>query len=350
MDLKIGNGFVFYKHASELVTMDNFEKIKDIIHMCQTDMIYFNQRKSFIGKENKPKYYDINSIHMKNGFPYIIDNNCVISEKYLDDLINNTTSFDHVIAKSTEKEKSSSLIPSVIYQTFQSRLIPKAIDDATNSWKELNPEYSWKYFSDIDCRNYIKENFNKDVLKAYDSLIPGSYKSDLWRYCIIYKEGGVYADIKFGAVVSLSEIIDKDTELVITNDIDDKRMYNAFFAAKPKHPVILKCIKEVVRRVNNKEYGHSYLYTTGPILMGDCFFPYLGTCKCLPVGKHGKIQVFELKIINKDEHILFIVDKNGKKLINRRHSKEIFYDEYTNSITGIKHYAELWNERKIFKN
>src|SRR5258706_11233112 len=44
-------------------------------------------------------------------------------------------------------------------------------------------------------RNFITENFQTDVLIAYEKLRPYSFKADLGRYCILYKNGGWYFDI-----------------------------------------------------------------------------------------------------------------------------------------------------------
>ena len=63
--------------------------------------------------------------------------------------------------------------------------------------KKENPEFEHRLFDDADCRAYIEENFSADVVEAYDRLLPGAYKADLWRYCVLYKTGGVYLDIKF---------------------------------------------------------------------------------------------------------------------------------------------------------
>ena len=48
------------------------------------------------------------------------------------------------------------------------------------------------------CREFIKNNFDLDILNAYDILKPGAFKADLWRCCILYIYGGIYLDIKYG--------------------------------------------------------------------------------------------------------------------------------------------------------
>ena len=53
-------------------------------------------------------------------------------------------------------------------------------------------------FNDADCREFIAREYPPDVLMAYDLLIPTAFKADLWRYCVLYKYGGVYLDVKYG--------------------------------------------------------------------------------------------------------------------------------------------------------
>lgn len=55
-------------------------------------------------------------------------------------------------------------------------------------------------FNDRDCREFIMREYPPDVLTAYDRLIPTAFKADLWRYCVLYKYGGVYLDVKYGGV------------------------------------------------------------------------------------------------------------------------------------------------------
>ena len=55
-------------------------------------------------------------------------------------------------------------------------------------------------FNDRDCREFIMREYPPDVLNAYDSLLPTAFKADLWRYCVLYKYGCVYLDVKYGGV------------------------------------------------------------------------------------------------------------------------------------------------------
>jgi mannosyltransferase OCH1-like enzyme len=65
---------------------------------------------------------------------------------------------------------------------------------------ELNKEIEFHLYDENECKEFIKTHFNQYVLNAYESLFPCSYKSDLWRYCVLYVHGGIYMDIKYKCV------------------------------------------------------------------------------------------------------------------------------------------------------
>jgi mannosyltransferase OCH1-like enzyme len=91
-------------------------------------------------------------------------------------------------------------VPLIIYQSWHSNKVPEKMKDNIYKLLEVNPEFDYSLYSDEKCREFIDNNYPKDVVNAFDMLIPGAYKSDLWRYCILYKLGGVYLDIKYYSV------------------------------------------------------------------------------------------------------------------------------------------------------
>ena len=95
------------------------------------------------------------------------------------------------------KEKYDIIIPPNIFQTWHTKFLPPQMSKAVNTIRILNPGFNYFLFDDNDCREFIKTHFKPDVLDAYDSLIPGAYKADLWRYCVLFIHGGIYMDIKY---------------------------------------------------------------------------------------------------------------------------------------------------------
>ncbi len=128
--------------------------------------------------------------------------------------------------KRSKKAEYNSVIPLKIYQTWHSKDLPTRMKQSVERLKARHPRFEHFLFDDNDCREFIAKNFDNNVLKAFDSLIPGAYKADLWRYCILYKNGGIYLDIKYDCINSFRfiELTEKEHWVL---DINGNNIYNA---------------------------------------------------------------------------------------------------------------------------
>ena len=86
-------------------------------------------------------------------------------------------------------------IPRNIFQTWETKNILPDFLSITQTWRDKNPNYAYFLYDDNDRILFIKKHFDINVYNAYSRIIPGAFKADLWRYCILYIYGGVYADI-----------------------------------------------------------------------------------------------------------------------------------------------------------
>lgn len=263
-------------------------------------------------------------------------------------------------------EYKQSVIPLNIYQTWHTKKLPPKMKECVEKLKKDNPEFEHHLYDDKMCRKYIKDNYSNDVLNAFDKLIPGAYKADLWRYCILYKEGGIYMDIKFKCVKGFkliklthkehfvldrpfAKIINIAEELNIINNLNyysnifsnidtgfwknkNLGIYNALMVCKPKNPVLLECINAIVENTKTNYYGHNPLYVTGPGLLGDIYFK----------NNFDKIQEFEL-----------FNSLGGNCILNKKRVILKHYDEYRseqNHNSKTPYYHEAWKNKKIYNN
>jgi mannosyltransferase OCH1-like enzyme len=168
------------------------------------------------------------------------------------------------------KTHYSPIIPLTIYQTWYTKELPPSMQKNVDNLKTQNPEFSYQLYDDNDCREFIRMNFSPDVLHAYDTMIPGAYKADLWRYCVLYKNGGMYIDIKLSCIngfklIELSEaehyVLDREIPTTFNKPIP---IYNALMVCKKNNPFLLEAIYKVVQNVKSRYYGVNALYPTGP--------------------------------------------------------------------------------------
>jgi len=87
------------------------------------------------------------------------------------------------------------MIPKIIFQTHNYRYedLPFTLLKATETWKNLNPGWEYRYFDWDDREDFIKSEA-PELLDLYLKITP-KHQSDIWRMLVIHKFGGVYADM-----------------------------------------------------------------------------------------------------------------------------------------------------------
>ena len=236
--------------------------------------------------------------------------------------------------------KSTISIPKVIYKTGIDDY-RNIHDDVYNVFREtikLNPGFKVKYYSDKDSRDFIKHNFDSEILITYDKLIPGAYKADLFRYCILYKNGGIYSDLTQKFTVPFNKLIDLENDnLYLVKDIEhykingegsSKGIQISFIASRPGNEIFLKAIKQIVKNVNDKYYGDNPLHPTGPTLFYNLLKDYKGDYK-MELKETGKNKI----VNDKGETVIISKINNHQSVI----------------LKNRDHYTILWRNRRIYK-
>ena len=229
----------------------------------------------------------------------------------------------------------NSIIPLDIYQTWHTKDLPIGMKQRVEELKQCNPRFNHYLFDDNDCREFIQNNFDSNVLHAYNSLIPGAYKADLWRYCILYIKGGLYLDIKFKCIngFKLIELTEKEH---FVRDRIGFGIYNALMVCKAGNPLLLKAINRIVENVKNRYYGNCFLEPTGPKLLSKIIKSSSELSKNINVDlQHKQYMNNNLKFIIFNN---FIILKSYHGHIHERESN-----------SKVAHYGVLWANRNIYK-
>ena len=174
----------------------------------------------------------------------------------------------------TLKTPAKSIIPLHIYQTWHTLDLPQHMKVHTELLKRQNPEFQYHLYDDAMCREFIQTNFDEHVLWAFDKLKPGAYKADLWRYCILYKQGGIYLDIKFVCERRFRFIYLTDKEYWVRDIFHNKHphVYQALMINLPGNPILKAAIDSIVHSCQNSLFDSiNSLSLTGPGLLGKFF-------------------------------------------------------------------------------
>jgi mannosyltransferase OCH1-like enzyme len=236
----------------------------------------------------------------------------------------------------------SQKIPKVIIQTAKNNDYKSLLHyNSHQTFLELNPEYEYKFFDDKDSREFIKNNFEEDVLDAYDMLYPGAYKADLFRYCYIYIHGGCYFDNKYILRIPLRKIIKEYDDNLFCKDTKDDLMFNSIIMSVKNAFEFKKCIENIVHNVKNNFYGTIPLEPTGPKLFNKYTFDKNVLLKHVVKGSYYENS----QILIKNTNILFAnTHYKGYYIPNiAQQYHTLFYDKliYYKNIQKINNYTIL---------
>jgi mannosyltransferase OCH1-like enzyme len=320
------NKIIVINNKLKLVYIKNKNKKIIITNKCLNPFNIIDLKEFNINVENiniLKIYYDINK--GTNRDKYKLDN-----IEYL--YIHNYYCYDNINLSIPKSTSLNPIIPLNIFQTWKTKNLEGEMKKSVQKLIECNPEFNYYLYDDNDGYNFIKTHFNNDILNAYIGLIPGAYKADLLRCCLLYVKGGVYLDIKYECVNGFKFIYLMDNEYFVLDRISGKTkkqgIYNGLMICLPNNNKLLNIINNIAENVKNNIYGESSLYPTGPRLLIDEF-------------NNTELITFKLNF-NSNNHNDII--GYNKQIILKS------YKKYRNELFTLEHYSNMWKNKIIYHN
>lgn len=213
-------------------------------------------------------------------------------------------------------------IPKIIHQTHESNSLRRDNYLAVQILINMNLEYEYKFYNATERRQYIVDNFEDNVVIAYNKLNHGTFKADLFRYCVLYKEGGIYIDCKSYPFSPFRTFILSDSNFCIFIDTTDHRPQNGFIMCTPYNIIIQNTINLAVSNILLGKYGINPLDITGPEVLAKCIN--------VAIDKSDYFESYKIgRYINKNNNIdiigrcsaraIYFCDTHMTPLINREY-------------------------------
>lgn len=239
----------------------------------------------------------------------------------------------------TEASISALLTPRILYHSWHSNKVPQKMAENIYALLKSNPEFEYYLYSDEKSAEYIRENYDEDVISAFETLKPGAFKSDLWRYCILYKTGGVYMDIKYNTVEPLISLIQK-TSTIYVRDRDFfgelKCIYNGVMASPPGNEIFKHCIDDVVRNCKLKLYNSYAADVTGPCVLGRMMM------KHEPTILKNIQYTYEIENVN---GINYDIIKYNNTTVMRSYAE---YRTEQRQFQQTERYEKMWTDKNVY--
>jgi len=165
-------------------------------------------------------------------------------------------------------------IPKVIHQIWLGSPLPARYKSLQQTWREHHPDWQYILWTEREIEQFGLANY-----AAYAAASNYGEKSDIARYEILYRLGGLYVDTDFMCIQpfdTLHHLCDFFTGVAYGRVVS---LYNGLIAAVPGHPVLRTCIESIAL---NNNAGPSdmlaILQRTGPLFFTRCFFDVIATC------------------------------------------------------------------------
>jgi len=243
-------------------------------------------------------------------------------------------------------------IPKVIHQTYRSKTLPPEMEKNAQRIRALNPDWEYRLYDDQNIEDYLRTHFPQ-LLTYFKRIEPnyGATKADFFRYLVMYKEGGVYLDIKSSVTRPFDEVIRLDDRFLLSHwnqksmgrhsDVSLSRgeFQQWHIISAPGNPFLKRVIEAVCAKMDaynpyrNGVGFHGVLRLAGPVTYTNTIAPLLDS------------YVYRLVDVEKDLGLIYSIF--GPEYINHRH-----YSKQKNSILKFSRveWFRMWLKEQILQH
>tara|TARA_A100001037_G_scaffold306597_1_gene353107 strand:+ start:30154 stop:30873 length:720 start_codon:yes stop_codon:yes gene_type:complete len=130
------------------------------------------------------------------------------------------------------------MIPKIIHQTYKTEDIPSRYKKYQERIKTLHSDFEYRFYIDETMDVFMKKEF-PDYYGKFNDLPRPIMKIDMFRYFLMYKFGGLYADMDY-LFFKKFDLFDNDVVLPCRMKQSKKMrgalLGNCVFASTPNHP------------------------------------------------------------------------------------------------------------------
>jgi mannosyltransferase OCH1-like enzyme len=160
-------------------------------------------------------------------------------------------------------------IPKIIHQIWLGSPFPDKYKKYQESWIRHHPDWEYKLWTDKEVKKL--KLYNQE---AYENAPNYGEKSDILRYELLFRFGGLYVDIDFECLQPFDIFHHTYQVYVGIMRTDNMRVNNALIGSVPEHGFLKDCIKKIIPA--HDHYSHKQtIQRTGPAHFTRCFLKYI---------------------------------------------------------------------------
>ena len=170
-----------------------------------------------------------------------------------------------------------------MHQTYKSHDLPEMFAKCQKQVQALHPDFVYRFYTDEDMDHCMRTEF-PDYVSAFQALPRMIMKVDMFRYCLMYKYGGVYLDMDYWMVRPF-DLLDKEVVLPCNRESADGKpacLGNCIFASRPGHS-FWKTLMDTLFTIDRRKIPYTidatidtYVLGTGPMFVYAMWKQYVG--------------------------------------------------------------------------
>ena len=163
------------------------------------------------------------------------------------------------------------MIPKILHFTWKSQDLPRQMKAYYDAWCRLHPDWEVRLWTDETMRAFVSEAY-PGFLATYDAYPKMIQRADSFRYLVLGKLGGVYADLDVEPYQAIDGLLGHDCFLGIEpleHIFPDRHhqgvpflLTNAFMGSVPGHRLWCEIIARMPGLVDQETF-----YSTGPSMV-----------------------------------------------------------------------------------
>jgi len=158
-------------------------------------------------------------------------------------------------------------IPKIIHQIWLGSPLPDQYKKLQQTWLDKHPDWEYMLWTDKDIADFGLVNQD-----AYNAATNYGQKSDIARYEILYRMGGLYVDTDFACLKSfdvLHHSCDFFAGIAYGRIVS---VYNGLIGTVSGHPIMRTCIERIASANLADITMLGILQSTGPLFFTHCVF------------------------------------------------------------------------------
>ena len=190
-------------------------------------------------------------------------------------------------------KNAMSVRPSLFVTYTSYDTVPSKVWDGLSRYAR---DYTLRFFDDDACTAYLAAHFHPDVLARYQRLAKGAHRADLWRYCVLYREGGLYLDVKTDLLRPVSSFLPAARNATVLSVVDNSIYQGILSVPMPNDPLLGKCIADIMKTPRRLLDGPFMLSGAGYLKFTRAMYAFImeqaGGKKLVP-GHNGNWYLLE---------------------------------------------------------